>query len=132
MTDWKVVGTEIQDMTKLRTMPIGMKFLEKAEHMYEIPKVRRPDCLVTFCQAITMSRTLRVTLGITANDLVGPGCIIKLGFAPLSEDFKQMMYSGGRWVKTQEDADKFLKEERCMPLGYYKAIVLSPFSLRKA
>jgi uncharacterized protein (DUF169 family) len=128
MTDWKTVGTEMQDMVRLRTRPIGMKFLESLEDLNKIPKIRRPDTLMTFCQGITMSRTLGLTLGITANDLVGPGCIVKLGCAPLSEDFKKMMYTGGRWVKTQEDADKFLEEERCMPLGKYKAIVLSPLA----
>jgi len=61
--------------------------------------------------------------------LAGPGCIVKLGFAPLSEDFKKMIYSAGRWVKTQEDADNFLKEERCMPAKKYKAVILSPLAL---
>ncbi len=43
-----------------------------------------------------MSRTLGLTLGVTGDDLIGPGCIVKLGFAPPSEDFKKMMYVGGR------------------------------------
>jgi len=128
MTDWGKVGTEIYDMVRLKTMPIGMKFFENIEDIDKIPKIRRPDVLLTFCQAITMCRTIRVTLGITANDLSGLGCIVKLGFASPSEDFKKMMYSEGRWVKTQEDANKFLEEEKCMPLGKYKAVVLSPLA----
>jgi uncharacterized protein (DUF169 family) len=128
VADWELMGSEIQDMVKLRTMPIGMKFLEKMEDMDKIPKLRRPDTLLTFCQAITMSRTIRLTLGITANDLAAPGCLVKLGFAPVSQDFKETMYSPNRWVKTQKDADKFLQEERCMPLGKFKAVVLSPLA----
>jgi len=128
MTEWKLIGTEIQDIIKLRTAPVGIKFLEKAEDMDKIVKIRRPDNLLTFCQAITMSRTLMLTLGITASDLVGPGCIVKLGFAPLTGDFKKMLYSGGKWVKTDKDADNFLKEERCMPPGKYRAVVVSPLA----
>lgn len=131
MTDWKTVGTELQDMVRLRTRPIGMKFLESLEDLSKIPKIRRPDSLMMFCQAITMSRTIGMTLGITATDLVGLGCIVKLGFGPLSEEFKKMLYRPNWWVKTQEDADKFLEEERCMPLGKYKAIILSPLASGK-
>lgn len=40
-----------------------------------------------------MSKTLRLTLDIAANDLAGPGCITKLGFAPLGKDYKKMVYS---------------------------------------
>ena len=39
--DWKEVSDKLQNLLRLRTLPVGMKLFETVEEMDAIPKIRR-------------------------------------------------------------------------------------------
>ena len=67
----KAAATKLQDLLKLRTLPIGMKQYESLEELEAVPGLRRPKPgrFHTTCQLVTQSRIAGFTLGITAENV---------------------------------------------------------------
>ena len=63
MTDWADLTREVERLLRLKTYPVAYKKLEKAEQLQEIPRVRRLDRNLTFCQVPTLVRRGGWTVG---------------------------------------------------------------------
>jgi uncharacterized protein (DUF169 family) len=63
--DWKDVSDKLQNLLRLRTLPIGMRLFETVEEMEAIPKIRRPKKQHhTTCQIVTQARQVGWTVGV--------------------------------------------------------------------
>ncbi len=126
MGEMRDLANKIQDALRLRTFPLGVKFLEKAEDLDKIEKVRRPEEPLTFCQIIGMARHMGWTIGATIDDISMPGCIHKLGFIEVE------IYTDGTgyipWTRTKEDAARCGASVPHLPFGKFQAVVVSPLA----
>src|SRR3546814_18437044 len=70
----KDLAAKLQDLLKIRTLPIGMKQFETVEAMEAIPGLRRPKPgrFHTTCQLVTKARMAGLTLGITSENVRPP------------------------------------------------------------
>src|SRR5690606_17763912 len=73
-TDWAALASELEQLLKLRSFPIGMKLFETVEAMEAVPKIRRPEAIHTTDQIVAQAARLGRTVGITGDDLVGAQC----------------------------------------------------------
>jgi uncharacterized protein (DUF169 family) len=76
----------IYDDLRLRSQPIAVKFLDKAEFP---EKTRRPSQVlgkrVTICQGVTMARTYGWSVGLGREDLICVPAMIAFGFTPATD-----------------------------------------------
>jgi uncharacterized protein (DUF169 family) len=128
MFNWKEIAEGLEDFLRLRTFPLGVKFLEKEEDLAKIEKVRRPEFKMTMCQAISHARILGWTIGITVKDLAAPPCMIRLGFIPTLKSMLDGTQYAGIWLKTKEDAAKYARILPSMPLNKFRAVIFSPLA----
>ena len=64
----KELAGKLNDLLRIRTLPIGMKQFETLEEMQQVPGLRMPaeGRKHTTCQLVTQSRMAGFTLGVTA------------------------------------------------------------------
>jgi len=74
--DWPALVADLNRLLRLRTTPIGMKLFETVEEMKAVPRVRRPSAVHTMDQIVAQAARLSWTVGITAEDLAGPQCVL--------------------------------------------------------
>ena len=120
------IANGIRDFLRLRSLPVAIKFLEKAEDLNKIQKIRRPDHLMSWCQVVGIARNMGWTMGITVDDLVTPACAFKLGFGFVPPESKTMY--AGIWVKTKEDSIKYVDTLPHLPFGKFQAAAVGPIS----
>jgi uncharacterized protein (DUF169 family) len=124
--DWRAVVTELNGLLKLKTTITAMKLFERVEDMEAIPRIRRPQAVHTTDQVVAMAARLGWTVGITADDLVGPQCRAVIGLSPQDEAFKAGREFVGVWHATPEDARLRQEALSVVPHGRYSALAVSP------
>lgn len=129
MSDYKEIAEEIQQILRLRTYPLGVKFYKTAEEMQQVPKIRSWPQKVSFCQLVTMARTSGWTMGVTVQSLGMPACMFMLGLAPLPEEgVLDGQVSTGVWMEAQADAARYQQSLPRIPYGRHSAVALSPLT----
>jgi len=124
--DWRAVVAELNGLLKLKTTITAMKLCERVEDMEAIPRIRRPKAVHTTDQVVAMAARLGWTVGITADDLVGPQCRAVIGLSPQDEAFKAGREFVGVWHATPEDARLRQEALSVVPHGRYRALAVSP------
>ena len=124
--DWRAVVAELNGLLKLKTTITAMKLFERVEDMQAIPRIRRPQAVHTTDQVVAMAARLGWTVGITADDLVGPQCRAVIGLSPQDEAFKAGREFVGVWHATPEDARLRQEALSVVPHGRYSALAVSP------
>ena len=124
--DWRAVVAELNGLLRLKTTITAMKLFERVEDMEAIPRIRRPQAVHTTDQAVAMAARLGWTVGITADDLVGPQCRAVIGLSPQDEAFKAGREFVGVWHATPEDARLRQEALSVVPQGRYSALAVSP------
>ncbi len=113
---------------RLRTTPIGMKLFAKREEMEEIPRIRRPKDIHTTDQIVGQASRNGWTVGITAEDLVGPQCSTVIGLHPRSDEWLTGERMTGVWYSTSDDASAHQAAMDVVPFGSYEAMAVSPLA----
>jgi len=113
---------------RLRTTPIGMKLFAKREEMEEIPRIRRPKDIHTTDQIVGQASRNGWTVGITAEDLVGPQCSTVIGLHPRSDEWLTGERMTGVWYSTSDDAAAHQAAMDVVPFGSYEAMAVSPLA----
>jgi uncharacterized protein (DUF169 family) len=127
--DWKEVSEKLQNLLRLRTLPIGMKLFETIEEMEAIPKIRRPKKQRhTTCQIVTQARQVGWTVGVTIDNLMPGNCGAVIGLIPVPPDTLDGSRMAGVWFKDQENAAAHQAAMFRVPPGKYKAMVVSPLA----
>ncbi|KAB2333330.1 DUF169 domain-containing protein [Cytobacillus depressus] len=126
--DWSEIVNRLYQYLKFKTIPIGMKMFEKKEDMESIPKIRRPKNIHTTDQIVAQAARLGWTVGITAEDLVGPQCQVVLGLHPRNEEWLSGKEMEGVWFENQQDSSAHQQAMTVVPYGKYEAMAVSPLT----
>jgi len=116
---------DIESHLRLKTLPVGFRFLTSKGDLGKVEKVRRPKKYSTACQLITMARTFGWTFGTTGAELM-PICSNVLGFLDAPPKLKDGTLRSVAWCRTREDAKKFEDAIPRIPLGKYEALLMGP------
>lgn len=126
--DWKEVSDKLQNLLRLRTLPIGMKLFETVEEMEAIPKIRRPKKHHTTCQIVTQARQVGWTVGVTIENLMPGNCGAVIGLIPVPPDTLDGTRMAGVWFKDKENAAAHQAAMFRVPPGKYHAMAVSPLA----
>lgn len=118
-------ANEIEKYLRLRTFPVGLKFVSRKEDLINIKRVRMHEG--TLCQAITAARTFGWTLGAIAENTMTI-CTGIFGLADSPAKVKDGTLRQLAWCRTREDARKFEDSIPRIPLGKYEAVVVGALS----
>jgi len=128
--NWSILIGEIEHILKLKTFPVGVKFLEDGKETEKIGKnkLRHPNKNSFTCQLITLARTYKYTFHITEGCL-SPACANVMGFKKVPEIVADGTLHSLAWTKTKEEAAKFETAMSRLPLKKYSGILVGPQAL---
>ena len=118
----------LNQLLKLRTLPIGMKLFSTQKEMEKVEKIRRPDGVFTTDQIVGQACRNGWTVGITAEDLVGAQCSTVIGLHPRSEEWLSGKHMAGVWFETEEESSSHQNAMDVVPFGKYEAMAVSPLT----
>ncbi|MBA4536357.1 DUF169 domain-containing protein [Bacillus aquiflavi] len=125
---WKEIVNDLQNLMKIRTIPIGMKLFKSKAEMENVPKIRRPKQIHTADQIVAQAARLGWTVGITNDDLAVSQCGAVLGLHPQDEEWQAGKEYAGVWYETAEDAEKHQQAMDVVPYGEHEAMAVSPLA----
>jgi uncharacterized protein (DUF169 family) len=123
--DWPSLIKEIEGLLRLKTFPLGIKFISDEKELHETGKLRVPMKNSFTCQLLTVARTYGWSFVVTGDRLM-PVCGNILGFYEAPPGVKNGRFRSIAWCKSMEDAKKFEDSIPRMPLGKYRALFLGP------
>ncbi len=129
--DWPVIVQSLNDLLRLKAIPIGMKLFERVEDMLAIPKIRRPSGIHTTDQIVAQAARLGFTIGITNDDLVGAQCGAVIGLHPQDSEWLSGKRMAGVWYATVADAGAHQAAMNVVPYGKYQAMAVSPLVAKR-
>jgi uncharacterized protein (DUF169 family) len=124
--DWKQIVSELNDLLRLKTTPIGMKLFPTVAEMEAVEKVRRPTAIHTTDQIVAQAARLGWTVGITGKDLVGAQCGAVVGLHPQDEAWLSGRSMAGVWFASIEDSSAHQHAMDVVPFGRFEALAVSP------
>jgi len=125
----KELAAKLQDLLRIRTLPIGMKQFETIEDMERIQGLRRPKPgrFHTTCQLVTQARMAGFTLGITTENVrPNSNCGGVMGIDMPDEATLSGERMDGVWFQNREAAHAHQQQMPRQTLGKYVATVVSP------
>lgn len=128
MPDLATLASELERTLKLRNPPIGMKLFESAETLKQIPRLRRPQAVHTTDQIVAQAARLGWSMGITADDLVGPQCKAVIGLGGQDAPWYSGEQMAGVWYATVDDSKRHQAAMDVVPVGRYEALVVAPLA----
>jgi uncharacterized protein (DUF169 family) len=126
MARWTELGEQLDRQLKLRTAPLGVKLLPRAEDAPD--GTSRPGFTCAVCQATGIARYYNRAVLVTKED--GWACQVggaALGFWEVEEDFKTGERNAGMWAADAQATAK-LVEGDAIPAGSFEAAIISPLS----
>jgi len=124
--EWSAWTRAVEHYLRLKTFPVGLKMLEDPTEFSGNKWIRRPQEKLSLCQMITIVRTFDWTIGITAEDLVTPGCAAVLGLSELPDFITDGTMRSTVWLEKKEDAALCESIIQRIPCGKYRAAILAP------
>jgi len=127
--DLKALVLKLQDLLKIKTLPIGMKQFESREEMEAVKGVRWPKegRRHTTCQLVTQSRMAGFTMGITADHVRADGnCGGVMGLNVPSEETLSGEHMDGVWFENREAARLHQAGMCRQESGKYVGTIVSP------
>jgi uncharacterized protein (DUF169 family) len=122
----------IHNDLRLGTMPVAVKFFD--EEPVWPAKTRRPlenlKIRITFCQAMTLARQYRWTVGLDHRDLACGPAMLLFGMTRV-EDPKETLaefFTEVGWCADMKRARQEWSESGFYPLGRLKGVVFSPLA----
>jgi uncharacterized protein (DUF169 family) len=122
---WNKIIRKIEGLLRLKTFPVGIKFLATEEELKSNKWVRKLDQPMMFCQLISLVRTFDWTVGATAGS-ISPMCSSIMGLSQTPPEIEDGTFRSLVWCKTKEDGKKFESSVPRIPLGKHKAILMAP------
>ena len=126
--DWGALVDDLHRLLRIRTTPIGMKLFEKVSEMEAIPRIRRPGAIHTTDQIVGQASRNGWTVGITAEDLVGPQCATVIGLHPRNEEWLSGKHMAGVWFANVESSSRHQHAMNVVTHGKYHAMAVSPLA----
>lgn len=122
MEEKKKISEGYLSILRLRTLPVGVKLLEKKENLPGNCEI--PDQPYTFCQFVTFARVYGRTLGVTNEKLICAVAKGFLGFADFPKDLAQRF----AFVRTSsaEAFERILQSGLRLQPGQTQAALVAP------
>jgi uncharacterized protein (DUF169 family) len=123
------LGAQLQDMLRLRTLPIGMKLFEDLDEMAKVPGLRRPPAGKRFstCQLVTQARMAGFTLGIAHENVPAfSNCGGIIGLNEPSDLYLSGRKMKGVWFENRDASAAHQAQMPRVPAGRYHGLVVSP------
>lgn len=134
MTDLAKSVLALEDLLRLRTKPIGVKFCSSVDELDKIEGLIRVDHPLHLCQAFGLSRIAGKTLGLTASDVSGsaPGtfgnCPSIFGLSEPIEFIRSGQMMAGGCYATLEDSKAEQDAIIRLKPGSVAALAIGPVS----
>jgi len=125
MASWAEKAKDLDQRLRLRGRPIAIKFLEKAEDVHSIPRLRKLEGKLTTCQRFYLARMAGFTMAETALDSP-PWCTYIMGLSEMPPEVASGEMTAGVWCQNQEEARKRIESFPIIPPGKYEAMLISP------
>jgi len=128
--DTQTIAEHIYQTLRLKTHPLGVAFYGQIPEWPE--KTRRPSQTmkkrITICQAVTLARTYRWTVGLTVEDIVCVPAMLAFGHAQAENPQKLLcdFFARVGWSKNEEKAALDVSRMSFMPKGRAKGMLLAP------
>jgi len=129
--DWKQIVKDLNDLLRLRSIPVGMKLYSTKEEMEAVPRIRRPKKRHLLDQIVAQSVRLGFTIGVTADDLAMKQCGAIAGLMSQDDEWLKGEPMAGVWFDTEEDAAKHQQSLDVVPYGKYEALAISPLEANR-
>ena len=107
---------KFMELLRLRTKPLGVKFLEKAEFPEGVFRPSKYGLKIAVCQGITFARKGNRIVGLTLEDVNCPPAQILYGWADY--DFSEVILKG-KFANSIEVAKEQLNRAPKIPFGKY-------------
>lgn len=124
---WGNLTRHLEALLRLRSFPIGFKFLEDENELRKSKWVRRPDKEMTLSQLTTIVRTFDWTVGVTKDNL-NPHCANMLGMVDLPENMADGTMRSITWCRNKEDGKKCEDSIAKLPRGKFNALIIAPLA----
>jgi uncharacterized protein (DUF169 family) len=132
MDPWqqKEVAELVYNDLRLRTFPVGVKFLKEAGDFPE--KTRRPSAAlgkrVTICQGVTMARNYGWTVGLTKEDLICVPAMIAFGMSGAEDPAATLgkLFCEIRFSQSEQAGRRETESMTRLENDEYKALLLAP------
>ena len=123
------IGKQIRQELMLRTLPVAIQFIEKADDFP--PRLKFPhndlDARLAPCQALHIVRTWGISVGMMYEDFLNMPCSVFYGLAErFDEELAKHWVEEMGFFKDIETAMKFIKSAPTIPAGDYVGFALSP------
>jgi len=130
MEKWKNIGKEIEEILRLQTYPLAVKFFNHEEDFPE--KTRRPEEKIAICQALTLCRKYGWTMGITETDSGCPGASLTYGWnSPITHSQLAQFFQIAGYASDENGAQKIVEHLDKLESGKYGGVVISPLTRTK-
>ena len=118
------IGKRMNEILRLKTTPVGIKFFEKVGDIPGDFKVLDRDLVI--CGIIGLARYYSIAVAVKVDNTKGicPAADLSLGIGRLPENFAEMAVGG--LADTVEGADNALKDREHLDDGRYEAFGVAP------
>lgn len=120
---------KLYDILRLRTLPVGVKFLEVEPDESGVPGFRPLRDFrrrMTFCQAAAIARYYGMPVLLGLEDLSCPGAIVVFGLAEAPEYFLDGSISEGLYTPDKETGRRVDGRLTRLPTGKYRGLAVYP------
>lgn len=130
--DFSKEADKLNSLLRLKTEPIGVKFLKVPDELPE--KAKRPFQMlgkkITICQAVTMARVYKWTLGLAKEDLICVPAMIAFGLTKSQKPAETLgkLFCAASFHKDQESAEGETTEMCLLEKGEYSAVLMGPLA----
>ncbi|HEX76312.1 MAG TPA: DUF169 domain-containing protein [Dehalococcoidia bacterium] len=128
MGKWQDAARDLESLLRLRTFPLAIKFVAKKKELESISRTRQLDHPYTFCQIVSLSRTVGWTIVGTPESLL-TGCKHMLGLERAPREWRRMFL--GVWFENTEAADAQYDAFQTVPFRGHEAVVVAPLASEK-
>lgn len=127
--DVVVLSKKLESLLRLRTRPVGVKFLDSEPDSSGLPlfrPLRDFKRRMTFCQAAALARYYGWPIGLGLEDLSCPGAIVIFGLAEAPDYFEDGSISAGLYTETKELGARLDSHIPKMPVGKVRGLAVYP------
>ena len=127
----KKIGSELMDLLKLHTFPLGVTFLSGSQSFPD--KARRPKANIgspmAICQGMTLSRKYGWTIGFGSEDMACPVAQSTYGWGEkiTPEQFSAFLI-GMQYAKDEGATKTIMENLDRLPPGDYSGVVFTPLT----
>lgn len=126
--DYRRLAAQLEQVLKLRALPLAMKRCARVDDLLAVPRLRRPQAVHTLDQLVGQAARLGWTVGVTAADLVGDQCRAVVGLGGQDAAWHEGRSMVGVWYATPDDSAAHQAAMHVVPTGTHQALVVAPLA----